>query len=63
MHSSKLEGYFAPKSRNIERGGKVGWANGNKCPEKAMIVCKMEAIQRAYCAQTREAGKSPSPAC
>lgn len=57
MHSSKLEGYFA----TIECGGKVRWTNGNKCIEGAMIACKMEAIQRACCAQTREVRKPPSP--
>lgn len=50
LHSSKLEGYFVPKSRSIECGSKVIWTNGNKCIERAMTACKMEAIQRAYCA-------------
>lgn len=59
MHRSTLiEGYFAPKSRNVECGGKVRCTNGKNCTERAMIACKMEAIQRAYCVQTEESRKA-----
>lgn len=47
----------------IQSVGQSQWTNGNKYTERAIIACKMEMFQRAYCVQATEAGKSSFPAC